>query len=78
MNIGQTQVKTYNRMNKSGRDYFPLIRDTVMDAIIIKCAFIDNEEDNKVISTIENQKRFGKAIAKGILSQLDIDCNDID
>lgn len=78
MNIGQTQVKTYNRMNKNGRDYFPLIRDTIMDAIIIKCAFIDNEEDNKIISTIENQKIFGKAIAKGILSQLDIDCTDMD
>jgi len=49
-----------------------------MDAIIIKCAFIDNEEDNKIISTIENQKIFGKAIAKGILSQLDIDCTDMD
>ncbi|GAA0766619.1 N-acetylmuramoyl-L-alanine amidase [Clostridium subterminale] len=78
MNIGQTQVKTYNMMNKSRRDYLPLIRDTVMDAIIIKCAFIDNEEDNKIISTIENQKKFGKAIAKGILSQLDIDYKDIE
>ncbi|WP_346916880.1 N-acetylmuramoyl-L-alanine amidase [Clostridium sp.] len=78
MNIGQTQVKTYNMMNKSGRDYLPLIRDTVMDAIIIKCAFIDNEEDNKIISTIENQKKFGKAIAKGIVSQLDIDYKDIE
>ncbi|WP_346939375.1 N-acetylmuramoyl-L-alanine amidase [uncultured Clostridium sp.] len=78
MNIGQTQVKTYNMMNKSGRDYLPLIRDTVMDAIIIKCAFIDNEEDNKIVSTIENQKKFGKAIAKGILSQLDIDYKDME
>ncbi|MEW8993666.1 N-acetylmuramoyl-L-alanine amidase [Clostridium sp.] len=78
MNIGQTQVKTYNMMNKSGRDYLPLIRDTFMDAIIIKCAFIDNEEDNKIISTIENQKKFGKAIAEGILSQLDIDYKDME
>ena len=70
--IGQTQIKTYNRMNNNGRDYFPLIRDTAMDAIIIQCAFIDNEEDNKIISTIENQKEFGRAISRGILSQLNI------
>ena len=70
MKNGQTQVKTYNRMNNNGRDYFPLLRDTTMDAIIIQCAFIDNEEDNKIINTIKNQKKFGKAIAKGILSQL--------
>lgn len=77
MKNGQTQVKTYNRMNNNGRDYFPLLRDTTMDAIIIQCAFIDNDEDNKVINTIENQKKFGKAIAKGILSQLNIEYKDI-
>lgn len=27
-----------------------------MDAIIIQCAFIDNDEDNKIINTIKNQK----------------------
>ncbi len=75
--IGQTQVKTYNRMNNNGRDYLSLIRETIMDAIIIQCAFIDNEEDNKIIKTREEQKRFGKAIAKGILFQLDINYKDI-
>lgn len=80
--IGQTQIKTYNRMNNNGRDYFPLIRDTFMDAIIIQCAFIDNEEDNKIISTIEKQREFGRAIARGVLSQLSVgykeDINSID
>lgn len=72
MKIGQTAVKTYNKMGSGGVDYFAVIRETSMDSIIVECAFLDNETDNKIIDSIEKQQAFGIAIAKGILEQLGI------
>lgn len=70
--IGQDTVKEYNKKGTGGTDYYAVIRETNMDAVIVECAFLDNEEDSKIIDTIAEQEAYGVAIAKGILSQLGI------
>jgi len=77
MKIGQCAVKTYNKMGNRGVDYFPVIRETKMDAIIIGCAFLDNQNSNTIINSIEKQKNFGNAIAKAILAQLEITYKEV-
>ncbi|HAK42772.1 MAG TPA: hypothetical protein DCM59_08835 [Clostridium sp.] len=73
--IGQDIVKQYDKKGDGGTDYYAVIRETNMDAVIVECAFLDNEIDNKIIDTIEEQELFGIAIAKGILAQLGISHN---
>ncbi|MEG0612661.1 MAG: N-acetylmuramoyl-L-alanine amidase [Clostridium sp.] len=70
--IGQNIVKEYDKKGDYGTDYYAVIRQTNMDSVIVECAFLDNEIDNIIIDTIEEQKMFGLAIAKGILKQLGI------
>lgn len=70
--IGQDTVKQYDKKGDGGTDYYAVIRETNMDAVIVECAFLDNEIDNKIIATAKEQEAFGVAIAKGILAQLGI------
>ena len=67
--IGQTQVKNYSKQGRNG-DYYAIIRDTDMPALISEGAFLDHDLDNDIIDTIEEQKIMGVAIAKGILKTL--------
>lgn len=64
-------IKT--KLNSVGKEYYAFIRDTNPPAIIVECAFIDNKEDVKGIDTIEEQKAFGVAYAKGILKYFGIE-----
>lgn len=68
--IGQTTVKIYEKVGEGNKDYYSVIRNTAMDAVIVECAFLDNEVDNKIIDTKAEQELFGIAICKGILKQL--------
>jgi len=68
--IGQDTVKQYDKKGDGGTDYYAVIRETNMDAVIVECAFLDNTTDNQIIDTIAEQEAFGVAIAKGILAQL--------
>ena len=61
------------KLNNTGKDYYAFIRDTNPPAIIVECAFIDNKQDVKVIDTVEEQKAFGVAYAKGILKYFGIE-----
>ncbi|WP_346962561.1 N-acetylmuramoyl-L-alanine amidase [Clostridium sp.] len=70
--IGQDTVKQYDKKGDGGTDYYAVIRETNMDAIIVECAFLDNTTDNQIIDTVAEQEMFGVAIAKGILKQLGI------
>lgn len=69
--IGQTQVKNYSREGTNG-NYYAVIRETKMPALISEGCFLDNEVDNDIIDTIAEQKIMGMAIAKGILKTLGI------
>lgn len=75
-NIGQRAIKIYNRLGYGFVDYNAVIREANMEAIIIKCAFVDNDTDNKLINTFEKQEVYGVAIAKGILEHFNIGYKD--
>ena len=75
-NIGQTNVTTYTRTLSSNTDYYSVLRNTNMSAVIVEVCFIDNESDRQIADTKEERERNGIAIAHGILKQLGIEVND--
>lgn len=75
-NRGQTEVKTYTRLNSRGTDYYGVIRGSNMSAIIVEVCFIDNKKDREIANTKEKREKNGVAIAHAILKQLDIPVND--
>lgn len=72
VNIGQNSRGTKTRKNSSGNDYYGFIRNTNAPAVIVECAFLDNKKDVTIIDTEAEQKKFGVAIAKGVLKTLNI------
>ncbi|MEG0771840.1 N-acetylmuramoyl-L-alanine amidase [Clostridium sp.] len=62
---------TYSRKGSDGKDYYAVIRETKMDAVIVECGFIDSG-DRTLYDTIPEQEKMGKAIAYGILNYLGI------
>ncbi|HEX2951788.1 MAG TPA: HEAT repeat domain-containing protein [Armatimonadota bacterium] len=71
--IGQNprSPATYSRLSSSrDDDYYCVIRETNMPAIIVECAFVDNADDVQMVNTPEKQRRMGEAIANGILQHL--------
>lgn len=62
---------TYSKSGVDGRDYYAVIRETNMDAIIIECGFIDSP-DRILFDTSQKQQMMGAAIAYGILDYLGI------
>lgn len=54
------------RLNKNGRDYFAIIRDTKPTAILVETVFIDSANDVKLVSTADGQKRCGEAIGRAL------------
>ena len=65
-NIGQGEVRVYSKPGDHG-DYYAVIRETNMPAVIVEPCFIDNEADRTLAVTQEKQQAIGKAIARGIL-----------
>jgi N-acetylmuramoyl-L-alanine amidase len=61
----------YSRTNKNGKDYYAVIRETKMPAVIVEPGFVDSN-DRLLFDTVEEQKKVGIAIAHGILKQLNI------
>lgn len=70
--IGQNSRGAKTRKGADGRDYYGFIRMTEAPACVLECAFVDNAEDIKIIDTAAEQKKMGIAIAKGILSTLNV------
>ncbi len=70
--IGQNSRGLKTRVGGSGTDYFAFIRQTNCPAVICEGAFVDNEDDVKMIDSDEKCKGFGEAYAKGILRTLGI------
>ena len=61
----------YSKANSAGKDYFAVIRETNMPAIITEFAFIDSADRSKIDSDGE-LKAEAEAIGRAILSQLGI------
>ena len=75
--IGQNSRGCKVKLNSKGTaDYYGFIRNTKASAVIVEGLFVDNANDVKIADTIEEQKAFGVAIAKGILKTLGIDYNN--
>ena len=72
LKIGQNSRGCKTKLNSSGKDYYAFIRETICPAVICEGFFVDNETDVKIADTIEKQKIFGVAYAKGILRTLGI------
>ncbi len=70
--LGQ-QKKVYEKKGSDNKDYYHVIRNTNMDAVIIEVCFLDNKKDVQIADTVAEQKRNGIVIAHGILKHLGID-----
>lgn len=68
--IGQNSRGCKTKLNKYGKDYYGFIRQTKAPAVITEGVFVDNKTDVKIVDTVEKQKAFGVAIAKGIIATL--------
>lgn len=71
--IGQNSRGLKTKRLDNGQDYFGMIRLTKAPAILCEGAFLDNKTDIKIIDTVEEQKKFGVAYAKGILKYFGIE-----
>lgn len=60
------------RLDKDGTDYYGMIRETDAPAVLVECAFIDNETDIQIINTEAKRKVFGYAIADGVAKYLGV------
>jgi N-acetylmuramoyl-L-alanine amidase len=70
---GQDSRGAKVRKNSQGKDYYGFIRDTSCPAVIVECAFVDNTNDIKILSTEDKRQAMGEAIAKGVLSTIGIE-----
>ena len=70
--IGQNSRGCKIRLNSSRTDYYGFIRETACPAVIVEGCFVDNAKDVQFADSIEEQKAFGVAYAKGILKTLGI------
>lgn len=71
--IGQNSRGCKTRLNSKGNaDYYGFIRLTKASSVIVEGLFVDNANDVKIADTLEEQKAFGVAIAKGILKTLGV------
>lgn len=72
--IGQNSRGCKSKKSTKGNyDYYGFIRSTKAPAVICEGVFVDNANDVKIADTLEEQKAFGVAYAKGILKTLGIE-----
>ena len=70
--IGQNSRGLKTKLLDDGRDYFGFIRQINCSSALVECAFLDNATDVQIVDTLEERKKMGIAIAKGILKTLGI------
>lgn len=64
--LGQ-QKKVYEKVGSNNQDYYYVIRNTSMDAIIVEVAFLDNINDVQICDSPEEQARNGEVIGTAII-----------
>lgn len=69
--IGQNSRGAKTRRGSDGNDYYYFNRDISAPSVIVECAFVDSK-DIQIIDTEAEQKKFGIAVAKGVLKTLGI------
>ena len=68
--IGQNSRGCKTKVRADGQDYYGFIRQTDAPAVITEGLFVDNKKDVQIADTIEEQKAFGVAYAKGMITTL--------
>ena len=76
--VGNTEVKIYNRYNSKGTDYYAVLRNTDATSIIVEISFITSKEGVSLIDTPEKRERNGILVAQGIMDYLGIDYSNDD
>ena len=75
--IGQNSRGLKTRRDTDGTDYYGMIRLTNAPAVICEGVFVDNATDVQIADTVDEQRAFGYAYAKGILKTLGIADNGL-
>ena len=70
--IGQNSRGLKTKLASNGTDYFGFIRQIKCPSVLVECAFMDNATDVQIVDTLEERKKMGVAIAKGILATLGV------
>lgn len=66
------ELKIYTRYNKSGGDYYSILRRTNTVANIVEVSFISSEKGYTLVDTHEKRVRNGILVAEGIMDYLGI------
>lgn len=74
--IGQNSRGCKIKLDNNKKDYFGFIRETSAPAVIVEGVFVDNPTDAQIADTIDEQRKFGIAYARGILKTLGINTNN--
>lgn len=75
--IGQNSRGLKTRRDTDGTDYYGMIRLTNAPAVICEGVFVDNATDVQIADTVDEQRAFGYAYARGILKTLGITDNGL-
>lgn len=75
--IGQNSRGMKTRRDTDGTDYYGMIRLTNAPAVICEGVFVDNATDVQIADTVDEQRAFGYAYARGILKTLGITDNGL-
>ena len=70
--IGQNSRGVKTRTLSSGADYYAFCRDTYAPSVICEGGFVDNKTDSQAFDSLDEQRAFGVAYAKGVLDYLGI------
>lgn len=57
---------TKSKANDSGKDFYHVIRESAMPAVIVECAFLSNPNDAAYIGSPAGQEAIAEAIARGV------------
>ena len=63
-------IKTRVLPSDSTKDYLYVLRSNDMPAVLVECAFLDNEKDMSLLNTSNKVKEMGTQIGKGIEDSL--------
>lgn len=56
-----------SKAGSSGQDYYHVIRETKMPAVIVECGFVSNQKDAAYLKSPEGKAAIAEAIARGIV-----------
>ena len=70
--IGDMEIKIYNRYNSRGLDYYGVLRNTNATSVIVEISFMSSKEGISLVDTPEERKENGILVAQGIMDYFGI------